>query len=208
MSAEKANKKRENDRSRGQGRHDGEKSFRADEARGQRWSGCGKVKNRMRLRGHELLWRRFRLGSCLKCAIIRPDGLIFNKRFQGLNPDKVFKHRLNIADLTKAEHDMYLMGVIMASVQNLEETCRHKERIRIRSCYAYQVNISHLEPLFLQQKLLREKYPFCTKTLRQAHEYVNTDTELIIITDYTCNPSDTLLSTSSLQFNCSFFFFF
>lgn len=58
--------------------------------------------------------------------------------FKGLNPETVYKHRLNIAELTKAEHDMYLMGVIMACLTNPYETARHTERRRLRAHYVYQ----------------------------------------------------------------------
>lgn len=58
--------------------------------------------------------------------------------FRGLNPESVYKHRLNIAELTKAEHDMYLMGVTMACLANPDETVRHKERQRLRAQYVYQ----------------------------------------------------------------------
>ncbi|XP_022901281.1 uncharacterized protein [Onthophagus taurus] len=58
--------------------------------------------------------------------------------FRGLNPDSVYKHRLNIAELTKGEHDMYLMGVTMACLANPDTTVRHKERRRLRSQYVYQ----------------------------------------------------------------------
>ncbi|XP_034184529.1 uncharacterized protein LOC117606313 [Osmia lignaria lignaria] len=58
--------------------------------------------------------------------------------FKGLNPESVYRHRLNIAELTKAEHDMYLMGVTMACLTNPYETARHKERRRLRAQYMYQ----------------------------------------------------------------------
>lgn len=58
--------------------------------------------------------------------------------FQGLSAEFVYRHRLNIAELTKSEHDMYLMGVTMAVVTNPEETIRHKERRRLRAQYAFQ----------------------------------------------------------------------
>ncbi|XP_076299769.1 uncharacterized protein LOC143218464 isoform X2 [Lasioglossum baleicum] len=58
--------------------------------------------------------------------------------FKGLNPETVYKHRLNIAELTKAEHDMYLMGVTMACLTNPYETARHTERRRLRAQYVYQ----------------------------------------------------------------------
>lgn len=58
--------------------------------------------------------------------------------FRGLNPESVYKHRLNIAELTKAEHDMYLMGVTMACIANPDTTVRNKERRRLRAQYVYQ----------------------------------------------------------------------
>lgn len=58
--------------------------------------------------------------------------------YRGLQPDSVYKHRLNIAELTKSEHDMYLMGVTMACLANPSETSRHKARRRLRASYVYQ----------------------------------------------------------------------
>lgn len=58
--------------------------------------------------------------------------------FRGLSAESVYKHRLNIAELTKAEHDMYLMGVTMACLANPDTTVRHKERRRLRAQYVYQ----------------------------------------------------------------------
>lgn len=58
--------------------------------------------------------------------------------FKGLSPEFVYRHRLNIAELTKAEHDMYLMGVTMAVLTNPEETVKHKERRRLRAQYVFQ----------------------------------------------------------------------
>ncbi|XP_060536990.1 uncharacterized protein LOC132708594 [Cylas formicarius] len=58
--------------------------------------------------------------------------------FRGLNPETVFKHRHNIAELTKGEHDMYLMGVTMACLANPDTTVRHRERRRLRAQYVYQ----------------------------------------------------------------------
>ncbi|XP_046746305.1 uncharacterized protein LOC124411290 [Diprion similis] len=58
--------------------------------------------------------------------------------FRGLNPESVYRHRLNIAELTKAEHDMYLMGVTMACLTNPSLTARHTERRRLRAQYVYQ----------------------------------------------------------------------
>lgn len=58
--------------------------------------------------------------------------------FIGLSHENVYKHRLNIAELTKDEHDMYLMGVTMACLANRSQTIRHKERVRQRTSYVYQ----------------------------------------------------------------------
>ncbi|CAB3360365.1 Hypothetical predicted protein [Cloeon dipterum] len=58
--------------------------------------------------------------------------------FKNLNAELVYKHRLNIAELTKAEQDMYLMGVTMASLTNPETTAKLKERQRLRAQYVYQ----------------------------------------------------------------------
>ncbi|CAG9770005.1 unnamed protein product [Ceutorhynchus assimilis] len=58
--------------------------------------------------------------------------------FRGLDAEKVFKHRHDIAELTKGEHDMYLMGVTMASLANPTTTVRDKERRRLRARYVFQ----------------------------------------------------------------------
>lgn len=77
--------------------------------------------------------------------------------FKHLDPDSVFKHRLNVAELTKEEHDMYLMGLTMAClgkfviikstkpnikltliIANRKHTHRNKERQRQRASYVYQ----------------------------------------------------------------------
>lgn len=58
--------------------------------------------------------------------------------YRDLQADSVYRHRLNIAELTKQEHDMYLMGVTMACLANRTETNRHKERIRQRASYVFQ----------------------------------------------------------------------
>ncbi len=58
--------------------------------------------------------------------------------FKHLDPESVFKHRLNVAELTKEEHDMYLMGVTMACLANRKHTHRNKERQRQRASYVYQ----------------------------------------------------------------------
>lgn len=57
--------------------------------------------------------------------------------FKDLNAESVYRHRLNIAELTKEEHHMYLMGVSMASLANPTTTSRHKERQRQRASYVY-----------------------------------------------------------------------
>lgn len=59
--------------------------------------------------------------------------------FSGMDPDFVYRHRLNIAELTRAEHDMYLMGLTMATMPKPEETAKHKERKRLRTQYVFQV---------------------------------------------------------------------
>ncbi|XP_043285347.1 uncharacterized protein [Venturia canescens] len=58
--------------------------------------------------------------------------------FRGLSPDAVYRHRLNIAELTKAEHDMYLMGVTMACLTDPGKTARRTERRRSRARYVSQ----------------------------------------------------------------------
>lgn len=58
--------------------------------------------------------------------------------YKDLQAEQVYRHRLNIAELTKEEHDMYLMGVTMACLANRKETYRHKERVRQRASYVYQ----------------------------------------------------------------------
>lgn len=58
--------------------------------------------------------------------------------FKDLQAESVYRHRLNIAELTKQEHDMYLMGVTMACLSNRNETNRHKERVRQRAVYVFQ----------------------------------------------------------------------
>lgn len=58
--------------------------------------------------------------------------------FAGLSADAVFRHRLNVAELTRDEHDMYLMGVTMACLANPEQTHRNRERQRQRATYVYK----------------------------------------------------------------------
>lgn len=57
--------------------------------------------------------------------------------FSDMQPENVHQHRLNVAELAKEEHDMYLMGLTMACLANRKETGRHKERIRQRATYVY-----------------------------------------------------------------------
>lgn len=59
--------------------------------------------------------------------------------FANINPEAAYRHRLNIAELTRSEHDMYLMGVTMASLSNPEETARRTERKRLHTQYVFQV---------------------------------------------------------------------
>ncbi|CAG7816025.1 unnamed protein product [Allacma fusca] len=57
--------------------------------------------------------------------------------FEGLSHEFVYKHRLNIAELTRPEHDMYLMGVTMATLSNPEATAKHTKRQRLRTSYVF-----------------------------------------------------------------------
>uniref|UniRef100_A0A0A9Y6J2 Galactose-1-phosphate uridylyltransferase n=1 Tax=Lygus hesperus TaxID=30085 RepID=A0A0A9Y6J2_LYGHE len=57
--------------------------------------------------------------------------------FASLNPESVYRHRLNIAELTKEEHDMYLMGLSMACLGDPSSTIKHKARQRLRSSYLH-----------------------------------------------------------------------
>lgn len=58
--------------------------------------------------------------------------------FKGLKAEAVYRHRLNVTELTREEHDMYLMGVTMACLSNPMQTSRNKERQRQRATYVYQ----------------------------------------------------------------------
>ena len=62
--------------------------------------------------------------------------------FDGFDSEVVYKHRLNIDELSKLEHDMYLMGITMACMESPDETNRHKERKRLRAKYRFRVKIS------------------------------------------------------------------
>ena len=59
--------------------------------------------------------------------------------FDGFDSEAVYKHRLNIDELSKLEHDMYLMGITMACMESPDETNRHKERKRLRAKYRFKV---------------------------------------------------------------------
>lgn len=61
-----------------------------------------------------------------------------NNCFAGLSAEAVFRHRLNVAELTREEHDMYLMGVTMACVGCSGHTHRNKERQRQRATYVHK----------------------------------------------------------------------
>ena len=52
----------------------------------------------------------------------------------------VNKHRLNIQDLTKTEHDMYIMGTTMACMGCPTERNDRKERKKQRAKYRFWVN--------------------------------------------------------------------
>ena len=75
------------------------------------------------------------------------------KCFSELDSDFVWRHRCNIAELSKVviqtfstlddnilqgEHDMYLMGIMMASLANPRATSKQKERQRNRNKYIFQ----------------------------------------------------------------------
>ena len=60
------------------------------------------------------------------------------KCFSDLDSDFVYRHRCNIAELSKGEHDMYLMGIMMASLANPRATSKQKERQRNRNKYIFQ----------------------------------------------------------------------
>ena len=57
---------------------------------------------------------------------------------QQMDPEYVLKHRNNISKLSRAEHDMYLMGIIMATMGNPRATTKRKERQRVRNKYIFQ----------------------------------------------------------------------
>ena len=65
--------------------------------------------------------------------------------FDGFDSEAVYKHRLNIDELSKLEHDMYLMGITMACMESPDETNRHKERKRLRAKYRFKVNMRRIQ---------------------------------------------------------------
>ena len=50
----------------------------------------------------------------------------------------VHSHRAAVARLSKQEHDMYLMGLIMATLVSPDTTSKHKERQRSRNKYVFR----------------------------------------------------------------------
>jgi hypothetical protein len=56
----------------------------------------------------------------------------------GLDTAFVLGHRSNVARLSRAQHDMYLMGLIMATMGDPKATSKRKERQRIRNKYMFQ----------------------------------------------------------------------
>lgn len=55
--------------------------------------------------------------------------------FEGFDANAVYRHRLNIAELTKNECDFYLMGIVRASLMDCGD--RGSKRQRKRSSYSY-----------------------------------------------------------------------
>jgi hypothetical protein len=55
--------------------------------------------------------------------------------FDGLDPEMVYKHRLNIAELTKNEQDFYLMGIARAAL--IDRSDKGSKRQRKRLSYTY-----------------------------------------------------------------------
>lgn len=55
--------------------------------------------------------------------------------FQGFSAEMVYKHRLNIAELTKNEQDFYVMGIVRAVL--MDPSDRGAKRQRKRSSYSY-----------------------------------------------------------------------
>lgn len=55
--------------------------------------------------------------------------------FTGLDPENIYRHRLNMAELTKNELDFYLMGLVKASLMDTGD--KGNKRQRKRSSYSY-----------------------------------------------------------------------
>ncbi|KAF0301032.1 hypothetical protein FJT64_003192 [Amphibalanus amphitrite] len=99
---------------------------------------------------------------------------------EGIDPSKLED---NAEELSKHEHDMYLMGVTMACLSNPEETARHKERKRLRAKYVFQGKEVCLEAfLYLencthyQLKRIRKHRPHNTFPLdiyKHASDFLN-----------------------------------
>jgi hypothetical protein len=56
--------------------------------------------------------------------------------FKSFDPEMVYKHRLNIAELTKNEQDFYVMGIVRAALMDTSD--KSGKRQRKRSSYSYQ----------------------------------------------------------------------
>ena len=70
------------------------------------------------------------------------------------DPDMVYKHRLCVQDLTKTEHDMYLMGMTMACIGIPTEREDGKERKRQRAKYRFWVKICFLRSFDIMAEIL------------------------------------------------------
>ena len=51
---------------------------------------------------------------------------------------------MNIEELTKTEHDLYMMGVFMACLGNSTENNKQKERKKLRAKYRFMVRIIYI----------------------------------------------------------------
>ena len=83
--------------------------------------------------------------------------------FSNMDPEMVFKHRYNIADLTKHEHYMYMMGLQMACLSDREHTMRNKERKYQRCQYACFGRKVCLESFLYLQNMTR----YAMKSIRK-----------------------------------------
>ena len=66
--------------------------------------------------------------------------------FAAFQPEMVYKHRLDIQDLTKNAHDMYLMGMTMACIGIPTERHDGKERKKQRAKYRFWVSSNYYLP--------------------------------------------------------------